>query len=81
MQNDGQPLSDCSSLKSILPKRGSAFYINEVIFGFSHGREPLQLLHFLRFTHGGTFNTEREWKYLLWRDSRRDFTRQDAMRF
>ena len=33
-------------------KRGAAFYINGVIFGFSHGREPLQLLHFLRFAHG-----------------------------
>ena len=28
-----------------------------------------------------TFNAKREGKYLLWRDSRRDFTRQDAMRF
>ena len=34
-------------------KRGSAFYINGVIFGFSHGREPLQLLLFWSFAHGG----------------------------
>ncbi|WP_286149032.1 hypothetical protein, partial [Neopoerus faecalis] len=40
------------SLKSILPKSGSAFYINGVIFSFSHGREPLQLLLFWSFAHG-----------------------------
>ena len=40
---------DGFSLKSILPKRGSAFYINGVFFGFSHGRRALQLLRFLRF--------------------------------
>ena len=51
--DSGQPLSGWFSLKSILPKRGSAFYIKGVIFGFSHGREPLQLLRFLRFAHGG----------------------------
>ena len=51
--DSGQPLSGWFSLKSILPKRGSAFYINGVIFGFSHGREPLQLPRFLRFAHGG----------------------------
>jgi len=50
--DSGQPLSGWFSLKSILPKRGSAFYINGVISGFSHGREPLQLLRFLRFAHG-----------------------------
>lgn len=50
--DSGQPLSGWFSLKSILPKRGSAFYINGVIFDFSHGREPLQLLRFLCFTHG-----------------------------
>ena len=50
--DSGQPLSGWFSLKSILPKRGSAFYINGVIFGFSHGREPLQLLDFLSFAHG-----------------------------
>jgi hypothetical protein len=50
--DSGQPLSGWFSLKSILPKRGSAFYINGVIFGFSHGWEPLQLLRFLRFAHG-----------------------------
>ena len=33
--DSGQPLSGWFSLKSILPKRGSAFYINGVIFGFS----------------------------------------------
>ena len=49
----GQPLSGWFSLKSILPKRGSAFYINGVIFGFNHGRKPLQLLRFLCFAHGG----------------------------
>ena len=38
--------------KFILPEWGAAFYINGVIFGFSHGREPLQLLRFLRFAHG-----------------------------
>lgn len=53
MVDSGQPLSGWFSLKSILPKRGSAFYINGVIFGFSHGREPLQLPRFLRFAHGG----------------------------
>ena len=37
--DSGQPLSGWFSLKSILPKRGSAFYINGVIFGFSHGRK------------------------------------------
>ena len=51
--DSGQPLSGWFSLKSILPKGGSAFYINGVIFGFSHGWEPLQLLRFLRFAHGG----------------------------
>ena len=50
--DSGQPLSGWFSLKSILPKRGSAFYINGVIFGFSHGREPLQLLNFSSFAHG-----------------------------
>ena len=50
--DSGQPLSGWFSLKSILPKRGSAFYINGVIFGFSHGREPLQLLLFWSFAHG-----------------------------
>ena len=50
--DSGQPLSGGFSLKSILPKRGSAFYINGVIFGFSHGREPLQLLLFWSFAHG-----------------------------
>ena len=44
--DSGQPLSGWFSLKSILPKWGSAFYINGVIFGFSHGRKPLQLLIF-----------------------------------
>lgn len=51
--DSGQPLSGWFSLKSILPKRGSAFYINGVIFGFNHGRKPLQLLRFLCFAHGG----------------------------
>ena len=51
--DSGQPLSGWFSLKSILPKRGSAFYINGVIFDFSHGWEPLQLLRLLRFAHGG----------------------------
>ena len=50
--DSGQPLSGRLSLKSILPKRGSAFYINGVIFGFSHGRKPLQLLLFWSFAHG-----------------------------
>ena len=50
--DSGQPLSGWFSLKSILTKRGSAFYINGVISGFSHGREPLQLQHFPRFAHG-----------------------------
>ena len=50
--DSGQPLSRWFSLKSILPKRGSAFYINGVISGFSHGREPLQLLNFSSFVHG-----------------------------
>ena len=54
--DSGQPLSGWFSLKSILPKRGSAFYINGVIFGFSHGREPLQLLRFLHFAHGGVMS-------------------------
>jgi len=31
--DSGQPLSGWFSLKSILPKRGSAFYINGMIFG------------------------------------------------
>ena len=51
-EDSGQPLSGWFSLKSILPKRGSAFYINGVISGFSHGREPLQLLLFWSFAHG-----------------------------
>ena len=50
--DSGQPLSGWFSLKSILPKRGSAFYINGVIFGSSHGRKPLQLLLFWSFAHG-----------------------------
>ena len=50
--DSGQPLSGWFSLKSILPKRGSAFYINGVIFGFSHDRKPLQLLRFWSFAHG-----------------------------
>ena len=50
--DSGQPLSGWFSLKSILPKRGSAFYINGVISGFSHGREPLQLFNFSSFAHG-----------------------------
>ena len=50
--DSGQPLSGWFSLKSILPKRGSAFYINGVISGFSHGRKPLQLLLFWSFAHG-----------------------------
>ena len=50
--DSGQPLSGWFSLKSILPKRGSAFYINGVISGFSHGRKPLQSLHFLCSAHG-----------------------------
>ena len=50
--DSGQPLSGWLSLKSILPKRGSAFYIYGVISGFSHGREPLQLLLFWSFAHG-----------------------------
>ena len=49
--DSGQPLSGWFSLKSILPKRGSAFYINGVIFGFSHGRKALILLNFLGFAH------------------------------
>ena len=50
--DSGQPLSGWFSLKSILPKRGSAFYINGVISGFSYGREQLQLLLFWSFAHG-----------------------------
>ena len=47
--DSSQDLSGWFSFKSILPKRGSAFYINGVFFGFSHGRRALQLLRFLRF--------------------------------
>ena len=50
--DSGQPLSGRFSLKLILPKRGSAFYIYGVIFGFSHGQKPLQLLLFCSFAHG-----------------------------
>ena len=50
--DSGQPVSGWFSLKSILPKRGSAFYTIWVIFGFSHVREPLQLLLFWSFAHG-----------------------------
>lgn len=39
--DSGQPLSGWFSLKSILPKRGSAFYNIRVISGFSYGRNPL----------------------------------------
>ncbi|MEF2660289.1 hypothetical protein, partial [Dysosmobacter sp.] len=58
--DSGQPLSGWFSLKSILPKRGSAFYINGVISGFSHGRKPLQLLLFWSFAHGWVKNIEKE---------------------
>lgn len=40
------PLSDCVSSRSVLPKRGSAFYNIGVIFGFIHGLNPLLLLDF-----------------------------------
>ena len=40
--DSGQPLSDWFFCKLILPKRGSAFYINGVISGLSHARNPLQ---------------------------------------
>ena len=56
--DSGQPLSGWFSLKSILPKRGSAFYINGVISGFSHGREPLQLLLFWSFAHGCVYSID-----------------------
>lgn len=50
--DSGQPLSGWFSLKSILPKMGSAFYILGVIPGSSHDRKPLQLLNFQSFAHG-----------------------------
>ena len=40
--DSGQPLSGWFFCKLILPKRGFAFYINGVIPGFSHVRNPLQ---------------------------------------
>ncbi|WP_430517078.1 response regulator transcription factor [Faecalibacterium prausnitzii] len=61
--DSGQPLSGWFSLKSILPKRGSAFYINGVISGFSHGREPLQLLLFWSFAHGSI--SYKEWRCMI----------------
>ena len=61
--DSGQPLSGWFSLKSILPKRGSAFYIIWVIFGFRHDRKPLQLLLFWSFAHGwgAIFKGDEEW--------------------
>ena len=50
--DSGQPLSGWFSFKSILPKGGTAFYINGVISYFSHGRKLLRSLRFLRFAHG-----------------------------
>jgi len=51
--DSGQPLSGWCVSQNHFTKKGLAFYTNGMIFGFSHVWEPLQLLRFLRFAHGG----------------------------